>query len=383
MRTSDLSAGERVSMPTDKVVSGSNELGFRLLSLRAEGEAGGNVFLSSFSVYLALAMTYNGANGRTKAALARLLGIGDLSLDEVNAGCRALSSIGQGLEPDVEIETANAIWVGEGLEPAVDFVETIRGCFGGEFASVDFGEPATADVINRWVAEETHDRIEELVTPELIARAIMVLTNAVAFKGIWSSAFDEERTREMDFTLPDGSTREHAMMSQEGLFAYMENESFQGIELAYGDGRVCMTVLLPKEHVTLPEAQSMLTLGSWQAWMGGFGSMRGHVALPRFTIAYEAELVPNLSSIGGDAITETDFSGMGVGPLMISNVIHKTFIDVNEEGTEAAAATAVVMVRSPAMGFRMIVDRPFFCAIRDRETGLLLFMGWVVDPTEG
>ena len=365
-------------MATNKVVKGSNELGFRLLSLRAD--AGENVFLSSFSVFLALAMTYNGANGRTKAALARILGIEDLSLDEVNAGCEALASMGDGLAPEVEIETANAIWVGEGLEPAAVFLETIREAYDGEFASVDFGDPATADVINRWVAQETHDRIEELVTPDLIAMAIMVLTNAVAFKGIWSSAFDEERTRELAFALPEGGSREHPMMSQEGTFEYMESEGFQGIELPYGDGRVCMTVLLPKEHVALSEAQGLLTLRNWQAWMGDFGPARGYVALPRLKIEYQAELVPNLKTIGGEAITRTDFSGMGVGPLMISNVVHKTFIDVDEEGTEAAAATAVVMPRSPLMGFQMLVDRPFFCAIRDRETGLLLFVGWVLDP---
>lgn len=380
--TSEVSANEGVPMWTDTVVSGSNELGFRLLSLRTEEDPRGNVFLSSFSVFLALAMAYNGAEGRTEAALARLLGVRDLSLDGVNAGCKALSSISHGLEPDVEIELANAIWVGEGLEPATSFVEAIRETYGGEFSSVDFGDPATADVINRWVADETHDRIEALVTPDLIAMAILVLTNAVAFKGIWSSAFDEERTRKVPFTVPEGATREHPMMSQEGTFEYLETEGIQGIELPYGAGRVCMTVLLPKEQIPLSEGRGMLTLGNWQAWMGAFRPSHGHVALPRFRIEYEAELVPNLKRIGGDAITETDFSGMGVGPLMISNVVHKTLVDVNEEGTEAAAATAVVMTRSPSMGFEMVVDRPFFCAIRDRETGLLLFMGWVLDPTE-
>ena len=369
-----------VHSPQETMVSGTNQLGFGLLCLLAAEKAGENVFLSPLSVLLALAMTYNGAEGRTKAALARLLSVGALRLEDVNGGCRALIGLGQGLEPGVEIDIANAIWVGAGLEPAADFVETIKEAYEGAFASVDFGDPLTADVINRWVAEQTRERIERLVTPELIAQAVMVLTNAVAFKGIWSSAFDEEQTREMVFTLPGGTTRDHSMMSQEGTFDYLETETVQVVELPYGDGRVSMTIVLPKDNVALAEHRGLLTGESWSTWMGSLRPMRGHVALPRFKIEYEAELVPALKTIGGDAITETDFGGMGVGALLISNVIHKTFVDVNEEGTEAAAATAVVMARGISMAFRMVVDRPFFCAMRDRETGLLLFLGWVSDP---
>jgi len=375
-----MGAMEEVRMPTDAVVSSSNELGFRLLSLRTD-EDEGNVFISSFSVLLALAMTYNGAEGRTKAVLADLLGFSGLSLDEVNAGCKALISLGEGLEPGVKIEMANAIWVGEGIEPAARFAETIKDAYGGEFTSVDFGDPNTAELINGWVAEQTDDRIQELVTHELIALAIMVLTNAIAFKGVWSRAFDEEQTREMPFTLADGVSKDHPMMSREGMFEYVETDDLQGVELPYGDGRMCMTVLLPKAHISLPEARRMLIPETWEALLGRSHRMRGHLLLPRFRIEYAAELLPNLKAIGGDAIAETDFLSMGAGRLMISSVIHKTFVDVNEEGTEAAAATAVVMARGLSTGFRMMVDKPFFCAIRDRGTGLLLFMGWVLDPT--
>jgi len=171
-------------------------------------------------------------------------------------------------------------------------------------------------------------------------------------------------------------------MSQSGYYDYYENESFQAVSLPYGERRISMYVFLPKPTISIGEFQKALTTENWQQWMSRFHKMEGNVVLPRFKVEYGVDLLPSLVALGGGELAGVDFLSMGAGPLVISNVIHKTFVEVNEEGTEAAAATAVLMRMGIVQRFSMIVDRPFFCAIRDNETGTLLFMGFVPDPMQ-
>jgi len=171
-------------------------------------------------------------------------------------------------------------------------------------------------------------------------------------------------------------------MSQSGYYDYYENESFQAVSLPYGERRISMYVFLPKPTISIGEFQKALTTENWQQWMSRFHKMEGNVVLPRFKVEYGVDLLPNLVALGGGELAGVDFLSMSAGPLVISKVIHKTFIEVNEEGTEAAAATAVLMLRGVVRRFSMIVDRPFFCAIRDNETGTLLFIGFVPDPMQ-
>jgi serpin B len=173
------------------------------------------------------------------------------------------------------------------------------------------------------------------------------------------------------------------MMLQSGQYGYYESEQFQAVSLPYGERRISMYVFLPKSTASIREFQKDLTADNWQNWMKGFSEREGDIVLPRFKVEYGAELLPILTTLGGPEFAGEDFRGMGAGPLIISNVIHKTFVEVNEEGTEAAAATAVGMPKSAPMfrRFRMVIDRPFFCAIRDNKTGALLFMGFVMQPS--
>ena len=364
------------------LVAANNRLGFELLSQLVDQDRDKNVFLSSFSVGLALAMTYNGAEGKTKEAMAQVLGLTELSLQEVNEANAALMSMQEGLNPQIQIAIANSIWVRPEIEPSADFIRRIRDCYAGQVTSLDFGDPGSADVINEWVAGKTNDKIKELVTWGDISRALLVLINAIAFKGMWTTQFDEEKTEERAFTLLDGSRKQHPMMSQSGRYDYYENKLFQAVSLPYGEGRVSMVVFLPRPTTSMDEFLETCTAENWQAWMSRFHETKGDVVLPRFKVEYGVDLLPELVALGGEEFAGKDFLGMGAGPLVISKVIHKTFVEVNEEGTEAAAATAVIMERGGTFRFRMIVDHPFFCAIRDNETGTLLFMGLVVDPTE-
>ena len=365
-----------------KLVAANNDLGFRLLSQLVEQDVGKNVFLSSFSVAIALAMTYNGAEGKTKQAMAEVLGLTGLGLQEVNEANAAFMSMQDGLDPKVQLAIANSIWVGNGIELAPDFIRRIRDYYSGEVANIDFSDPGAADIINRWVAGKTGEKIRELVTSGDVRSAILILINAIYFKGIWTSQFDEEKTEERAFTLLDGSRKQHPMMSQSGYYDYYENESFQAVSLPYGERRISMYVFLPKPTISIGEFQKALTTENWQQWMSRFHKMEGDVVLPRFKVEYGVDLLPNLVALGGGELAGVDFLSMGAGPLVISQVIHKTFVEVNEEGTEAAAATAVLMLMGIVQRFSMIVDRPFFCAIRDNETGTLLFMGFVPDPMQ-
>ena len=362
------------------VVAANNKLGFELLSRLVKNDVGENVFVSSFSVAIALAMTYNGAENQTKEAMADALGVAGLSLEEINTANAAFMSMQDGLDPKVELAIANSIWARLGIVLARDFIRRISDHYAGAVNNLDFGDPSAAETINRWVSDKTHERIRQLVTPPLVFGSEVILVNAIYFKGIWTTQFAEENTKQGAFTLLDGSVKSCPMMSQSGHYEYYETETFQAVSLPYGERRVSMYVFLPKPTVPFRDFQTQLSVKTWQHWVSQFRVRKGDIVLPRFKLEYGKDILSALVDLGGGGLAGPDFLGMGAGPLVISHIILKTFLEINEEGTEAAAATAVVMARSPTPRFSFEVDRPFFCAIRDNETGALLFMGYVVEP---
>ena len=217
----------------------------------------------------------------------------------------------------------------------------------------------------------------------------MFLINAIYFKGRWAKPFDPRRSREMPFTLSGGRQKQHPMMAQTGKFDYYAIQGFQAISLPYGAGRASMYIFLPEQRSSLRAFRRELSHKSWDVWLRHFRPAEGTIVLPRFKLAYEATLNDALKALGmGIAFDQrrADFSGMiadGKPSANIDEVKHKTFVEVNEEGTEAAAVTSIGMIRTtmaPQRNFSMIVDRPFFCAIRDNQTGALLFMGAIIDP---
>ena len=364
------------------LAAANNQLGFGLLSLLAKDDAGHNVFISPLSVAIALTMVYNGAEGATKQAMGDALGLASLDLDlaEVNEANAAFISTQDSLDPAVELDIANSIWARIGIDLATDFVQRIADYYEGVVENLDFADPGAAGIINRWVSNATREKIKELVTPSLVRPAEVILVNAIYFKGVWTNQFDPESTEEGDFGLLGGSVKRCPMMTQSGYYHYRETDEFQAVSLPYGEGRVSMYVFLPKPGTPFGEFQTHLTAETWQHWLSGFHRMEGDVLLPRFKVEYGKDLIADLLALGGPGFAGPDFLGMGAGMLVISNVIHKAFVEVNEVGTEAAAATAVVTLRGPARRFEFAVNRPFFCAIRDNETGALLFTGYVVEP---
>ncbi|WOD39281.1 serpin family protein [Nodosilinea sp. E11] len=372
---------------TRELTQAQIEFGFALFEQLRQATPQENVLVSPTSVALALAMAYNGAGGETQQAIADALSLQGLDLDAINAGNQALTQYLTQLDPEVALEIANSLWVNETLPVRADYIDRMQTTYAAEVAALDFGQPSAVDRINDWVKTHTRDRIPTIVE-QLPADQLLVLVNAVYFKGAWSEAFEPAQTRDRPFTLASGETIEHPLMAQTGEYQYLETDQFQAVSLPYGNGSLSFEVILPAPGLDLAEFSSLLTAENWENWMGQLRSRPGRVQIPRFQFEYEANLIPALGALGMGVAFEAgkaDFSGLTDLDAFINQVRHKTFIEVNEAGTEAAASTAIgimptSMPMPPEDPFELVVDRPFVAAIRDRSTGTLLFVGAIVDP---
>jgi serine protease inhibitor len=361
------------------------EFSFELFARIVETDFGENIFISPTSALLALAMTYAGAGGETKAAMAEALELAGIDRNEAAESLGKLAESLENIDPEVELNIANSVWAKKGLRFKKEFFETV-----GEYFDAEMRELTDAGEINRWVSKETKEKIKSIID-RIRPEDIMVLINAIYFKGMWTSKFDSADTRELDFTLLDGSKKKHPLMTQSDEFRYYETEDFQAVSLPYGNKKLSMYVFLPSQQLGLRQFLADLDAENWRTWLRMFRKTEGDITLPRFKLEYERELNDVLKALGMEIAfnpTKADFSGMyEISPdqnVFISKVKQKTYVEVNEEGTEAAAVTSVTMTLTSAMGpsekFTMIVDRPFFCVIYDEESGTPLFMGAVVDP---
>jgi serine protease inhibitor len=374
--------------PTAAVAVADNDFGFRLLrTLNANGTAT-NLIVSPISVSQALTMTYNGARGSTRTAMARTLGIGAMNDAQLNASNRQLLEALHKADPDARLEIANALWLRESLAINPEFVALNKDYYGADVRSVDFaGDPQRAtEIINAWVSRNTQGKIPSIVG-RLETDTALVLTDAVYFKGGWSEVFDPQESKPRTFFGPDGKSATAPMMEQDGFYSYLETNDFQGIRLAYGNGQFAMYVFLPRAKNGLAKLLKSLDESHWAKWTKKFASSNGTIVLPKFEVRYGEKLnaVLEAMAMGVAFDKEADFSGITRSPIYISDVEHKTYVKVDEKGTEAAAATAVVTrFMSAIVGtgkpFRMIVDHPFAFAIAERGTGAILFVGTVVDP---
>lgn len=372
--------------PVDpKLVTAGTAFGFNLLNELMKEEPGKNVFISPASVSLALSMTYNGASGTTKDAMAKALQVQGLSLDELNKANSALMSNLEGPGPKVEIRVANSLWAKTGVPFRDDFMQRNRKFYRAEITDLNLQSSSAKDAMNAWVKEKTNGKIPEIVKT-VDPLAIMFLINAVYFKGEWTDKFDEKLTHDAPFTLTDGRTKTVRMMTRDDEHLRCNQEDdFQAVSLPYGKGRLSMYVFLPRKGLRLSEFTKQLTASNWDKWMRGFAEKDGSISIPRFKIEYTAELKQALTALGmGIAFRGiADFTAMTpLRPAYIWRVRHRTFVEVNEKGTEAAAATSVEMVgKAVTMDrFEMVVDRPFIIAIRDNNTGAILFLGAITEP---
>jgi len=371
-----------------RLVSANTRFGLKLYGEVLKQNAGKNLFISGSSVALALAMTYNGAEAETKQAMAGALEVQGLSAEEVNQAFRDLNTALAGTDPKVQLQIANSLWGRRGVNFKPDFIQRTKDFYNAEVAELNFNDPGAPQKINEWVNDKTKGKIDKIID-QISPDAILFLINAIYFKGKWSAEFDKAKTKDDTFTLADGRQKKHPMMNQSGNYNYFANENFQAVSLPYGSKRVAMYVFLPAKGANLDAFHKSLTAENWEGWMKEFQEMPGDIAMPRFKMEFEAELNDALKALGmGVAFdpSRANFSRMAqvVEAIYINKVKHKAFVEVNEEGTEAAAVTSVEMrttsIQQPRERFRMTVDRPFFFAIRDNQTGTLLFMGSILDP---
>lgn len=368
-----------------KLVTANTRFGFKLFSQVLQQSQSENVLISPTSVAIALSMTYNGASGNTQQAMAKVLELQDMSLAEINRANAALESSLENADPEVKLAIANSLWGNAGFSFRPEFLQRNREFYHAKIATLDFRSPGAPDQINSWVSQNTAGKIPTIID-QINPNQVLFLINAVYFKGKWTRQFDKQETRDRPFYLLDGSRKQHPMMAQQGDYQYYETNQFQAISLPYGNGRLSLYIFLPKSNVTLQTFYQGLTPENWNIWMAQFSEQAGSIQLPRFQFEYSTSLNEALQALGmGSAFdaAQADFSGISPEAIAIDQVRHKTFIEVNEEGTEAAAATSIGMTRAAIrlkQPFQMVVDRPFFSAIRDNQTGTILFMGSVMNP---
>lgn len=367
----------------EDVVRGNTEFAFDLYhALRGQD---GNLFCSPYSVSTAVAMTYAGARGTTADQMARVLhftlpptllhpAFGDL-MQEVNGP--------QGRS--YELYTANALWGQKGYVFQENFIATTREHYDAGVNEVDFvGLPEGARAtINQWVAKQTHDKITELLPPGVIDRMTrLVLTNAVYFMGNWERPFDPRRTQDGEFHLSDKTTVVVPLMHHDSSFRHMRNGDVIALDLPYRGRDLSMILLLPSENTPLSDLEKKLTPDNLDVWVRAMNPGRVMVTLPKFKVESQFSLETALSRLGMPLAfsTKADLSGIGRRrALYLSDVVHKAYVDVNELGTEAAAATGVG-IRQEAAPPSFAANRPFVFLIRDNRSGSVLFLGRVMNP---
>lgn len=370
------------------MVDGNTRLACDLYEKLRLGNEGRNLFFSPFSISTALAMTYSGAAGETESQMAAALHF-TLPEQQLHPAFSALLDDLRSSE-EYELAIANRLWGQKGYPFRKEFLAGIEARYRGGFEEVDYRNDAdeARGIINRWVEAETRGKIRDLLQkPDIRPLTRLALTNAIYFKGKWGARFDPRNTVSGQFALQDGTAVPVPLMTQKGTFPYLRGKDFEMLELPYAGGRLSMLVLLPNRGVTLGRVEAQLSPERLRSWRSGMEETDVRLFLPRFRTAARFELNAPLHSLGmKDAFDEdrADFSGiMGKKDLYVSKVIHKAFVDVNEEGTEAAAATAVVLsTKSIGMEVRFRADRPFVFAIVDRESESVLFLGRLMNPEE-
>jgi len=368
-----------------QVAAADTAFGLALLRQLNRAAPGRNVFFSPFGISDALTLALDGASGSTRYDMAAALGVGTMAPEQINRADGLLLSSLARADPRGDVSVANALWAGKGAGFSPSFADHGRRFYAAHVQALDFNAPGAADTINAWVKDSTRGKIDRLVSPTDVVGATAVLTNAVYFQGKWQTPFLKSATKPGPFTLEAGATKTLPMMALTETLPYLDTPKFQAAALPYGNGRLSLYVFLPKTGHDLDGFVGSLNAGTWEGWVAAMNPARVNLTLPRFKVDYTATLSPTLTALGmGSAFTPAaDFTPMGLRGSFLSAVIHRAILEMDEEGTVAAAATGLTFGlggAAPPVTVIMRVDHPFFCAIRDNVTGAVLFAGLIRDP---
>ncbi len=361
--------------------------GFELLDAAVAGHGDENVVISPLSISMALAMVANGAAGATHEAMMSTMQLEGMPDDVMNQAVADMMKRLNRPDSSLTISIANSIWVDQDFSVKPSFLDINRQFFHAEVGQLDFGSAASPATINKWVSDHTREKITDIIPAKLDPLLVMMLVNAVYFKGDWTHPFDPKATANAPFYLLGGGSVSTPFMALEVGLDHYQTESFDAIDLPYGDGSFSMTLILPTGRYGVDDVMKLLDAESWQRMVTGMATDDGKIFLPSFELRTKLDLVKVLSGLGM-AIAfqpeESDFSRIADrSDLHINEVLHETYIKVDEEGTEAAAATSIGLAVTSVQpgGFRLTFDHPFLLAIRERASGTLLFVGRITDPS--
>jgi serpin B len=374
-----------LTLKQKEVVNSANKFAFDLfVPIITEKKGAENIMISPFSVTSALSMTLNGAAGETFDAMKGALRYDGQTIEEINATYLKLMKDMVPVDPRVTMEIANSVWVEKRLIVKQPFMDALSTWYLAEAKNIDVTDPEAVEMVNNWIEDKTHDKIKDMLE-SLDPDLAMLLINAIYFNGKWRYKFDKDATQDKPFYISPDDPVLVSMMYQKEKFAVASTEKATLVELPYGQGNYSMVVMLPNEGIEVSEVASTLNPVNWAQWMENLshGTTEVELSMPRFKYEYKRQLNDDLASLGM-AITFTpaaDFSNISDQGLMISRVLHQTFIDNNEEGTEAAAATVVeIVLTSMPMTTVVNLNHPFLYFIRETSTGTIVFMGQVADP---
>lgn len=378
-----LRTGMQTGADTASHVAALNDFGLKLVRLLYQRTRGENVFISPVSIGFSLAILLNGAGGKTKRSISKLLKTRSTTHDDFNRASQSLRTHLEGV-CGAQLAFANGLWADKSVLFNPLFVQIIADYYDASANTLDFGAGAAVEIINEWTRAHTLGKIDSVIeSSDLGSQTSCVVVNAAYFKGDWAAPFDIGATTEGLFHLQNKRKKAVQLMSQVNAYLYSETATTQLISLSYSGDEISAYFLLPGPNMSLKKLLADLDAKKWNQLLAGLKEQRVELMLPRFQLSYEADLCEPLQKIGlGVTCNEAaDFGPMGLPGHFITQFKHKTMAEVNEEGTEAAATTMVIMGRSLFTPRRMIINRPFFCAIRDNTSGVLLFVGAVSDPS--
>jgi serine protease inhibitor len=359
-----------------KVIAGSNDFAFDLFRAGNLAQHKANVFISPLSASMALGMTANGANGATYDEMRTALRLGGATREDVDGGYKSLIALLRGLDPGTDFKIVNSIWYEQTFPFNASFLDESKLYFDAQVQALDFTNPSAVTTINSWVSAQTNNRIAKILD-NIAQQEVMFLVNAIYFKGIWQKQFDKSKTVDAPFHAADGTTATVPMMARGAGVQYAATPEYSAVDLPYGNSAFTMTVVMPNPGADVDAFAESFGQAKWNSLVSSLHDSNLEVFLPRFRMQWERQLNDDLQQLGMRlAFYNADFTRMSpLGlSLIITRVLQKTFVDVDEEGTEAAAATIVgVGVTSMPAAFR--ADRPFLVVIRERFSGTILFIG--------
>jgi len=374
-----------VSMKQKSLIEADNSFGFELFKqINSATSEDKNLFISPLSISMALSMTLNGAAGTTLEGMKTALQLPTLTTQEINEINQFLLDKLISLDPKVRLAIANSIWYRKDFYVLPDFLTTNQKYYQAQVSPLDFSGQDALKTINNWVYDQTGKKIEKIVN-QIDPEDVMFLINAIYFKGDWKMKFDKNKTADEDFYLSDGNQLSVPFMKQKITANYYTNDNVEAIELPYGRGNYSMVVMVPKGNYSVTDLINGMNSDTWKSWKKEFSETKDiNLKLPKFRFEYEITLNDILSAMGmQEAFSDqADFTGINpIGQLYISEVKHKSFIEVNEEGTEAAAATSVgISFTSVPQEIWFSADKPFLFFITELNTGCILFMGKIARP---